>query len=134
VGPDALPSVPRQVSVQMNGLFRPGHLDHRCARYMVARPVLTVGDAWAVRVAARSGACRCPAPCRELARGCRWASGDGKELVCVLVRQKLRPLDERPPVACRAEMDVLPVALHWGLDALLPVVPQERQACAGARA
>jgi len=109
VSPDALPSVPRQVSVQMNGPFRPGH---RCARYMVARSVLTVGDASAVRVAARSGACRYPAPCRELARGCRWASGDGKELVCVQVRQKLRPLDERPLVACRAEMDVLPVALH----------------------
>jgi len=52
----------------------------------------------------------------------------------VQVRQKLRPLDERPLVACRAEMDVLPVALHWRLDALLPVVPQERQAGAGGRA
>lgn len=50
------------------------------------------------------------------------------------VHQELRPLGARPWVACRAEMDVLPVALHWGLNALLPVVPQERQAGAGARA
>jgi hypothetical protein len=54
--------------------------------------------------------------------------------VCVLVRQKLRPLGALPLVACRAEVDVLPVALHWGLDALLPVVPQERQAGAGVLA
>ena len=79
------------------------------------------------------GAGRCPAPCRELARGCRWATG-GKELVCVLVHQELRPLDALPSVACRAALDVLPAALHWGLDALQPVVPRERQAGAGARA
>jgi hypothetical protein len=117
----------------MDGLFRPGHLDRRGARYVVAHPVLTVADASADRVVARSGAGRCPAPCRELARGCRWAWG-GKELVCVLVHQELRPLDALPLVACRAARDVLPTALHWGLDALLPVVPQERQAGAGARA
>ena len=100
---------------------------------MVAHPVLTVADASADRVVARSGAGRCPAPCRELARDCRWASG-GKELVCVLVHQELRPLDALPLVACRAARDVLPAALHWGLDAQLPVVPRERQAGAGARA
>jgi len=100
---------------------------------VVAHPVLTVADASADRVAARSGAGRCPAPCRELARGCRWASG-GKELVRVLVHQELRPLDALPLVACRAALDVLPTALHWGRDALLPVVPQERQAEADARA
>lgn len=106
VGPDAIPSAPRQASDQTDGLFRPGR---RGARYVVAHPVLTVADASADRVAARSGAGHCPAPCRELARGCRWAWG-GKELVCVLVHQELRLL-----------------------DALLPVVPQERQAGAGAR-
>lgn len=133
MGRDAIPSVPRQVSAQMDGLFRPGHLDRRGARYVVAHPVLTVADASAVRVAARSGAGRCPAPCRELARGCRWASG-GKELVCVLVHQELRPLGALPLDACRAVLNVLPVALHWEPDALLPVVRQERQAGAGARA
>jgi hypothetical protein len=100
---------------------------------MVAPPVLTVADASAVRDVARSGAGRCPAPCRELARGCRWASGDGKELVCVLAHQELRPLGALPLVACRAALHVQPVTLHWGLDALLPVVRQERQAGAGAR-
>ena len=120
VGRDAIPSAPRQASDQTDGQFRP-HLDRRGARYVVAHPVLTVADASADRVVARSGAGRFPAPCRELARGCRWASG-GKELVRVLVHQELRPLD------------VLPTALHWGRDALLPVVPQERQAEADARA
>ena len=133
VGRDAIPSAPLQASDQTDGLFRPGRLDRRGARYVVAHPVLTVADASADRVVARSDAGRCPAPCRELARGCRWASG-GKELVCVLVHQELRPLDALPLVACRAALDVLPTALHWGLDALLPVVPQERQAGAGARA
>ncbi len=52
----------------------------------------------------------------------------------MLVHQELRPRDALPSVACRAALDVLPAALHWGLDALLPVVPQERQAGAGARA
>ena len=52
----------------------------------------------------------------------------------MLVRQKLRPLGALPLAACRAEMDVLPVALHWGLDALLLAVPQERQAGEGALA
>jgi len=99
--------------------------------YMVARLVLTVADASAGRVVARWGAGRYPAPCRELARGCRWASG-GKELVCVPVHQERRPLGALPWVACRAGLNVLLVALHWGLDALLPVVRQERQAGAGA--
>src|SRR5208337_3347003 len=54
---------------------------------------------------------------------------------CVLVHQEPRPLDALPLVACRAALDVLPAALHWELDALIPVVPQERQAgAAGARA
>jgi len=133
VGRDAIPSAPLQVSAQMDGLFRPVHLDCQGARYMVAHPVLTAADASAVRVVGRSGAGRCPAPCRELARGCRWASS-GKELVCVLAHQELRPLGALPLVACRAALDVLPVARHSGPYALLPVVPQERQAGAGARA
>ncbi len=134
VGRDAIPPVLRRVSVQRNGRFHRGHLDRRCAQYRAAHLVRIVADAWAVRVAARWDAGRCPAPCRELARGSRWASGDGKEFVCVLAHQKLRPLGARPLAACRAEVDVLPAALHWWLDALLPAVPQERQAGAGARA
>ena len=133
VGRDAILSAPRQASDQTDGLFRPGHLDRQGARCVVAHPVLAVADASADRVVARSGAGRCPAPSQELARGCRRASG-GKELAYVLVRQELRPLDALPLVACRAALDVLPAALHWGLDALQPVVPQERQAGAGARA
>jgi hypothetical protein len=54
--------------------------------------------------------------------------------VCVLVHPELRPLGALPVDAFRAALDVLPVALHCGPDALLPVVPQERQAGAGARA
>jgi hypothetical protein len=100
---------------------------------MVAHLVLTVADASAGRVVARWGAGRYPAPCRELARGCRWASGV-KEPVCVLVQQERRPLGALPWVACRAGLNVLLVALHWELDALLPVVRQERQAGAGALA
>ena len=99
---------------------------------MVAHPVRTVADASAVRDVARSGAGRCPAPCRELDRGCRWASG-GKELVCVLKHQELRPQGALQPVACRSVLDVLKVSRHSGPDALLPVVPQG-QAGVGARA
>ncbi len=133
VGRDAIPWAPRQVSVQRNGQYRPVHRDRRCAMNMVDRLVLTVADASVVRVVARWGAGRYPAPCRELARGCRWASG-GKELVCVLVHQERRPLGALPWVACRAGLNVLLVALHWGLDVLLPVARQERQAGAGGLA
>ena len=48
--------------------------------------------------------------------------------------QELRPLGALPLVACRGVLDVPPVALHWGLDALLLAVPQERQAGEGALA
>jgi hypothetical protein len=50
------------------------------------------------------------------------------------VHQERRPLGALPWVACRAGLDVLLVALHWALDALLPVARQERQAGAGALA
>jgi len=133
VGWDATPSAPRQVSVQRNGQYRPVRLDRQCAKDVFAHPVLTVADASAGRVVARWGAGRCPVPCREQARGCRWASG-GKELVRVLVHQERRPLGALPRVACRAGLNVLLVALHWELDALLPVVRQERQAGAGGLA
>ena len=131
VGRDAIPSALRRVPVRRNGLF---HRGRRCAGYMAAHLVRIVADASAVRVAARWGAGRCPAPCRELARGCRWASGDGKELACVQAPQELRPLGALPLVACRGVLDVPPVALHWWLDALPQVAQQERQAGAGALA
>ncbi len=109
-GRDANPPAPLQVSAQRDGLFRPVHLDHRGAR--VAHPVLTVADASAVRGGVRSGVGCCPAPCRELDRGCRWASS-GKELVCVPAHQELQPQGALLPVAC-----------HSGPDALRPAVPQ----------
>lgn len=130
VGRDAIPPAPRRFSVQRNGQFRPVR---RCAKDAVAHPVQIVADASAVQVVARSDAGRCPALCRELGPGCRWASG-GKELVCVLEHQELQPLGALPQVACRAGLDVPLVALHRRLDALLPVARQERQAGAGALA
>ena len=52
----------------------------------------------------------------------------------MLAHQELRPLGALPMVACRGVLDVLLVAHHRGLDALLLVVRQERQAGAGAPA
>ena len=57
-----------------------------------------------------------------------------KELGVVLLRQARQTPDVRPWVARRDEEDVLPVALHPVPDALPRVVPQEREAAAGARA
>jgi len=115
VGRDARPWVPRQFSVQRNGQFLRLHLDRQCAKDVVALPALTVADAWAVRVVARWGAARCPAPCRELARGCQWAWG-GKELVCEQAHPELRPLGVLPRVARRAALGALPVARQWQTD------------------
>ncbi len=122
-GRDAILSAPLQVSAQRNGQFRPVHLDCRVARGMAAHPVPTVAGASAVRDGARSGAGRCPAPCRELDHGCRWASG-GKELVCVLGHQELRLQGALLRVSCRAALGVLLLARHSGPNALRPVVPQ----------
>jgi hypothetical protein len=125
----ALPWAPRQVSVQRNGPYLPPHLNRQCVMYTVARPVQTVVGASAARDAAHLGAVdRCPAPCRELARDCRWASQDGEKLVGEPGLQELRPLGALPWVACPGVLDVLPGALHWVLAVRLLVGRQVAQA------
>jgi len=97
VGRDALPPGPRRVSVQRNGPYLPVHLDRQCVMYTVAHPVQIVAGAWVVRGVARLGVVgRCLAPCRELARGCRWASQDGEKLVGEPGHQEPRPLGALP--------------------------------------